>query len=71
MTRQKLLVKGRGQDTRVTFFVEVYRGKVWMTSFDCPFTSEAILEPAQVDSLIDLLARAVKEARGGAKDTAT
>ena len=50
MTRRRITVKGQGQDARVTFYVEVYRGKVWITSFDCPFTAEAILEPAQADS---------------------
>ena len=61
------MVKGR-QDTRVTVVIEVCRGKVWVVSVDSPFTSEAILEPAQVDRLIDLLGQAAKEARGGAKD---
>lgn len=70
-TRRKLVVKGRGPDASVIFYVEVYRGKVWVTSFDCPFTSESILEPAQAESLSDLLARAAKEARGGTKDTPT
>ncbi len=64
MVRRKLIVRGRGPDARVTVTVEVYRGKVWITSFDCPFTTEAILEPAQADSLVDLVAQAVKEARG-------
>ncbi len=64
MVRRKLIVRGRGPDARVTLTVEVYRGKVWITSFDCPFTAEAILEPAQADSLVDLVAQAVKEARG-------
>lgn len=64
------MVKGR-QGTRVTVVVEVCRGKVWVVSVDAPFSSEAILEPAQVDSLIDVLTQAAKEARGGAKDTAT
>lgn len=63
MARRKLVVKGR-QDTRVTIIVEVYRGKVWVTSFDSPFTSEAILDPPQADSLIDLIAQAAREARG-------
>lgn len=61
-TRRTLVVKGR-QDARVTITVEVCRGKVWLTSFDCPFTSEAILEPAQVDSLVELITQAAKEAR--------
>ncbi len=69
-TRRTLVVKGR-QGTRVTMVVEVCRGKVWVVSVDSPFISEAILEPPQVDSLIDLLTQAAKEARGGAEDTAT
>lgn len=64
MTRQKLVAKGRGPDARVIIAVEVYRGRIWVTSFDCPFTSEAILEPTQADSLIDLIAQAAREARG-------
>lgn len=64
MVRRKLVVKGRGQDARVTFFVEVYRGKIWVTSFDQLLTSEAILEPAQADSLVDLINQATTEARG-------
>lgn len=64
MSRRKLVVKGRGEDARVTYFVEVYRGQVWITSFDCSFTSEAILEPAQADSLVDLINQATKQARG-------
>lgn len=51
--------------------IEVSRGKVWMVSVDTPFSAEAILEPAQVDSLIDLLSRAATEARRGRNDTAT
>lgn len=69
-TRRTLVVKGR-QGTRVTVVVEVCRGRVWVVSADAPFVSEAIFEPAQVDSLIDLLTQAAKEARGGAKDTVT
>jgi hypothetical protein len=57
------VVKGRGADARVTFLIEVYRGKVWVTSYDCPFTSEAIFEPAQADSLGELLTQAAKESR--------
>lgn len=63
MTRRKLVVRGRGPDARTTIAVEAYRGKVWVTSFDCPFNAEAILEPAQADSLSDLIAQAAKEAR--------
>lgn len=61
------MVNGR-QGVRVTLEIEVCRGKVWMVSVDSPFSSEAILEPAQVDRLIGLLGQAVKEARRGAKD---
>ncbi|MGH3907397.1 MAG: hypothetical protein ACRDTE_24960 [Pseudonocardiaceae bacterium] len=64
MTRRKLVVKGRGQDARVVFYVEVYRGKIWVTSFDCSFSAEAILEPAQADSLVDLINQASTQARG-------
>ncbi|MGH4016807.1 MAG: hypothetical protein ACRDSL_23315 [Pseudonocardiaceae bacterium] len=67
-TRRKLVVKGRGPDACVIFYVEVHRRKVWITSFDCPFVSESVLEPAQADSLSDLLARAAKEAWGGTRD---
>ncbi|MGH8544657.1 MAG: hypothetical protein ACREX3_13735 [Gammaproteobacteria bacterium] len=63
MTQRKLVVRGRGQDARVTFFVEVYRGKIWVTSMDPPFASEAIFEPAQAHSLVDLINQATKEAR--------
>lgn len=61
-TRRTLVVKGR-QDARVTVVVEVCRNKVWMVSVDTPFASEAIFEPAQVDSLIDILGKAANEAR--------
>ncbi|MGH4014486.1 MAG: hypothetical protein ACRDSL_11305 [Pseudonocardiaceae bacterium] len=69
-TRRTLAVKGR-QDARVTVIVEVCHGKVWVVSVDSPFTSEAIFEPAQVDSLIDMLGQAAKEARGGKRGAAT
>ena len=62
MTRRKLVVRGR-QDARVVFYVETYRGNVWITCYDCPFTSEAILEPAQADSLVELINQATQEAR--------
>ena len=65
------MVKGRGPDARVIITVEVYRGKVWVTSFDSPFTSEAVFEPAQADSLVDLINQATKEARGYNKDAAS
>lgn len=65
------MVKGRGPDARVNITVEVYRGKVWVNSFDSPFTCEAIFEPAQADSFVDLINQATKEARGYNKDTAS
>lgn len=70
-TRRKLVVKGRGPDARVTFSIEVHREKVWVTSFDCPFTAEAILEPAQADNLVELINQATKEARGHKDGSAT
>jgi hypothetical protein len=64
MSRRKLTVKGRGPDGRVTVSLEAYQGKVWITSYDCPFICEAILDPTQADSLIDLINQTTKEARG-------
>lgn len=63
-TRRRLTVKGRGPEAHVTFSLEAYRGKVWITSFDCPFTCEAILEATQADALVDLITQTTKEARG-------
>ena len=62
--RRRLTVKGRGPDARTTFSLEAYRGKVWITSSDCPFICEAILDPAQADSLVNLINETTKEARG-------
>ena len=67
-TRRRLTVKGVGPEARVTFSIEVYRGKVWVSAFDSPFTTEAIFEPAQADSLVELINQATKEARGHNKD---
>ncbi len=64
MSRRKLTVKGRGPDGRVTFSLEAYQGKVWIFFYDCPFICEAILDPAQADSLIRLIDQTSKEARG-------
>ncbi|MCA1671538.1 MAG: hypothetical protein LC799_04835 [Actinobacteria bacterium] len=55
----------------MVFYVEAYREKVWITSYDCPFNAEAILEPAQADSLIELIAQATKEARRYKNDPAS
>lgn len=63
MTRRRLTVRGRGPDVRVTFSVEVYQGKVWITSFDCPFICEAILETAQAEALGNLIIQTAQEAR--------
>jgi hypothetical protein len=63
MSRRKLTVKGRGPDGRVAFSLEAYQGKVWITSYDCPFNCEAILDPAQADSLINLINQTTEEAR--------
>jgi len=70
MTRRKLVVRGR-QDARVVFYVETYRGNVWITCYDCPFTSEAILEPTQADSLVELINQATQEARRYREDPAS
>lgn len=68
--RRTLVVNGR-QGIRVTVVVEVYRGKVWVVSFDPSFSVEAIFEPVQAERLVDLLTQAAKEARGGSKGTVT
>jgi len=90
MTRRKLVVKGH-QGARVVFYVETYRGDVWITCYDCPFTSEipwpypgpprrvrigrfssqAILEPTQADSLVDVINQAIQEARRYREDSAS
>jgi len=70
-TRRRLTVKGRGPETRVTFSIEVHRGKVWVTCFDSPFTAEAIFEPAQADNLVELITQATKEVRGYNQDAAS
>ena len=62
-TRRSLTVKGQGPKARVTFSPEEYRGKVWITSFACPRTCEAILETTQADTLIELISQTTKEAR--------
>lgn len=67
--RRKLTVKGRGPDGRVTFYLEAYRGTVWITSYDCPFTCEAILETTHADSLVELITQTIKEARGHRNDS--
>ncbi len=63
-TRRKLTVKGRSPDSRVTFYLGAYRGKVWITAFDPPFTCDAVINTAQADSLVELINQTTKEARG-------
>ena len=63
MSLRRFTVRGRGPDARVTFTVEAYQGKVWITAFDCPFTCEAILESTQADALGHLIIQAAQEAR--------
>ncbi|MGH3911629.1 MAG: hypothetical protein ACRDRM_12455 [Pseudonocardiaceae bacterium] len=65
MAQRKLTVRGRGPDAQVNVFVEVCCGKVWLTVVDCPFTAEAIFEPAQAGSLVELIGQATMQARGG------
>ncbi len=69
MTRRKLVVRGR-QDARAVFYVAACREKVWITSYACPFNAEAILEPAQADTLVELIIQAAKEARRHQNDPA-
>ncbi|MGH3697185.1 MAG: hypothetical protein ACRDRX_24915 [Pseudonocardiaceae bacterium] len=45
-----------------TVIVAVNRGGVWI-SIDPPFAFEAILEPAHVDILVNMLTEATKEAQ--------
>lgn len=61
--RADVYVVGRGPDARVTFYLEAYRGKVWITLVDCLFTCVTILDPTQVDNLVELINQTSKEAR--------
>ena len=61
--QRRLTVGGRGPDARATFSVHACTGKVWITLFDCPFRSEAILETTQADTLVDLISQAAQQAR--------
>jgi hypothetical protein len=63
MAQRKLTAKGRGLDARVPFHLEAYRGKMWITSYDCPSVCEVILEPAQADGLVELINQTIREAR--------
>ncbi len=64
MTQRKLTVTGQGPGARVTFSLAAYRDKVGITSFDCPFACEAILEITQADALVDLITQTAHEACG-------
>ncbi len=64
MTRRILTVKAQGPEASTTFCIEACRGKVWITSYDCPHVCVAILDPSQADSLVDLINQTAKEARG-------
>ncbi|MBV9729214.1 MAG: hypothetical protein JO309_07400 [Pseudonocardiales bacterium] len=63
MARRKITVKAQGPDARATFTIEARRGKVWITTYDCPFICVAILETAQADNLVELINQTTKEAR--------
>ncbi len=49
---------------RVTFYLDVYREKICITAYDCPFVCETIVDPEQADKLVDLINQATSEARG-------
>jgi hypothetical protein len=48
----------------VTFSLEAYKGKVWLSAYECPHVCEAILETAQADTLVELINQTTREARG-------
>ena len=60
--QRKLVVEGR-QGAKVTMTVMVDRDMVWVTTFDEPFFSEAILQVAHVESLMEMLTWAGDQAR--------
>ena len=62
--RRKLTVKAQGPEASATFYLEARKGKVWITSYDCPFSCVAILETTQADNLVELINQTAKEARG-------
>ncbi|HKR48465.1 MAG TPA: hypothetical protein VJT72_02590 [Pseudonocardiaceae bacterium] len=64
MAQRKITVKAQGQDARATFTMEACRGKVWITTYDCPFICVAIFETAQADTLVELVSQTTTEARG-------
>jgi hypothetical protein len=64
MTQRKIIVKAQGPQARATFTMTACRGRVWITTYDCPFICVAIFETAQADSLVELINQTTKEARG-------
>jgi hypothetical protein len=70
-TRRKLVVKAQGPDARAAFYLEAYKGKVWITTYDCPHVCVAILETTQADSLVELINQTTQEARGYKKDASS
>ncbi|MCA1705355.1 MAG: hypothetical protein LC808_19700, partial [Actinobacteria bacterium] len=62
-TQRKLTAKGH-LDARVTFYLKAYRGRVWITSYDCPSVCEAILEITEADALVELINQTAREAHG-------
>jgi hypothetical protein len=63
MTRRRLTVKAQGPDARATFTMEACRGKVWITTYDCPFICVGILQTAQADTLAEMINQTTREAR--------
>jgi hypothetical protein len=62
-TRRRLTVKAQGLNARTTFFIQAYRGKVWIKTYEAPHVCLAILEPAQADKLVELITQTTQEAR--------
>ena len=63
-TQRKITVKAQGPEALATFTMEACRGKVWITTYDCPHICVAILETSQADTLVELINQTTKEARG-------
>lgn len=70
-TPHKLTVKAQGPDAQATFYVKACRGKVWITTYDCPHVCVAILVPAQADRLVELITQTAHEAREHGSGTAS
>lgn len=63
-TRRRLTVNAQGPEARATFTMEACKGKVKITSYDCPHICVAILETFQADNLVELITQTTREARG-------